>query len=1055
MRTIFLTFLLFAGIVNGLLFAQSSSVSYQQQNLVYRQSFDALSTSGTVSLIGKGPFTLSASPLPFNNLDGWQIWLSAGSSTNASFMAGSGTATTGAAYSLGSTGVQERALGSLATATSSYSFGIIFTNNTGNDLNNFNGSFTAEQWRKGGSGNNNIWSGKYATGTITNINYSPLIAATSLSFSSTQTSTGAASLNGNLPSNQQLIQFNISNIIWKKGEQLLIRWDDTDELGSDDAVGIDDFSFSASSSAAPPSQITALYSLANNPTNADTIQYAVQFGGNISGISTANFRLLSSGISNAAITRIEGSNNTYTATVFTGAGNGILRLGIVNDLNLIPGLSGLPFYAIDSQLIDKEGPIIQSISIPNQFMKQGDTIPVTIRIRAEPIVCKMISGSIAGFPLQSFSKQNDSTYFCNIILPTIGNDINASADLLVSLMLADTLQNKSVVFNSPIQQNRDGIYFQAALWTGGVDSNWQQILNWSSKQLPSDSSHIIIPASAVNMPLIQQNVTLRKLTMDSSAKLTVTGTINISENILADTGAINAVQATISCIGNQVQLLNSRVFKNQQIKTLLINNASTVLLESPLFITKSLGIIKTILQTNDRLYMLHNAVVEQLPNGSNIVGKIYIEHKLNQQKIGNYLVSHPFKDAVSLGSWIAKPITDSLSNFTATDSSNIEQNWLTMDWNNILLNNIWKKHQAIRWNITSNYNSHNAVTDSSNYLSGSVNTGLQEIKLSQTSKGFNAIANPFLSPVNIRAFSKGIGVGNYFWVWNPQQGLNGGYTSLSADANYILNPFQGFIAFSKQPIQNEIFIPELSKTNQWNNDSIPSYENTNHFHVEVGVYGNGKFWDQWVLADITGSRNASDSLDAPKLMNPGLSLFSLSSDQQKLSIDARPLSSSSVIPLRLEKAGIGSFIFKVQKAFFASNNELVLHDRFTNEYLPLKVDSVMSFNITTDSLSTASSRFEISANIPKGNIANLFSTLVVKIFPNPSRDMLTVGFKASSASNTLIQVYSLSGNLVRNLAIGVQQSGSVRIPIADLPNGIYTVTVVSNQLQQSLQFIKQ
>ncbi len=1041
--------------LNGSSFAQSSSILYQQPQSVYRQSFDALNTSGTISITGKGPFTLSASPLSFVNLDGWQIWLSAGSSTNASLIAGSGTATTGAAYSFGSTGIQERALGSIATATSSYSFGIIFTNNTGIDLNHFSGSFTAEQWRKGGSGNSNMWTGKYATGSITNINYSPMIAATSLNFSSIQTSTGASSLNGNLPTNQQVVQFSISNIIWKKGEQLLLRWDDTDEAGSDDGVGIDDFSFSASSNAIPPSQITELYSLANNPTNADTIQYAVQFGGNVSGLSPANFKLRSSGISNAAITKIEGSGNIYTATVFTGSGSGLLRLGIENDQNLIPGLSGLPFYAIDSQIIDKEGPFIQSVSIPNQPMKQGDTIPVTIHIRAESIACKMFAGSIAGLPLQSFNKRNDSIYFCQLILPLTGNDINASSDILVSLILTDSLQNKSVVFNSPIQQNRDGIYFKTALWTGGIDSNWQQILNWSSKQLPSDSSNIIIPTSAVNMPLIQQNVNLKKLILDSSAKLTVTGALIISENILADTGSINALQGSISLIGNQPQVLDGRVFKNQRIHSLLINNASNVSLESPIFITQSLGILKTVLQTNNQLYLLHNAVIQQLPTGSTISGKVYIEHKLNQRKIGNYLLGSPFKDPVSFSSWIAKPINFSLVNSPETDSSNIEQNWLRMDWDNISLNNSWKKHQAIRWNITENYNSNHAITDSSHYLSGSINTGLQEIKLSQTSKGFNAIANPFLSPVSIRSFSKGVGVGNYFWVWNPQQGLNGGYTAISADADYILNPFDGFIAFSKYPNQNELFIPEESKTDKWNNESIPSYENTNHFHLEIGLYGNGKFWDQWVLADIAGSRNASDSLDAPKLMNPGISLYSLGTDQQKLSIDARPVLPISVIPLRIEKASNGSFFFKVKKAFFASNNELVLHDRFTNQYLPLKVDSVMNFNITADSLSTAPSRFEISANTPKGNLANIFSTLVVKIFPNPSRDLLTVSFKASSAGNTLIQVYNISGSIVKNLSMGVQQSGSVRIPIADLPNGMYTVTVVSNQLQQSLQFIKQ
>lgn len=1055
MKIFFMAFLLLAGSATGYLSAQLTTISYAEKNTVYHQSFDALSNSGTINLTGKGPHHLAAPPLLFNGLDGWNIWLSGGTGSNANFLNSAGTATTGSTYSFGSVGSTERALGTLATGSGVYAIGVIFTNNTGTDLTEFSGSFVAEQWRKAGSGNTNKWTGKYATGSIAQINHSPVTAVSQLNFSTIQGSTGVSSLNGNLPINQQLIQFHINNIHWKNGEQLLLRWDDTDEPGSDDAMAIDDFSFSASSNAAPTTQISNLYSLANNPTNSDTIQYAVQFEGNISGLSTANFVLKTNGISHASITKIEGSGNAYTASIFTGIGNGLITLGIENDANIIPGLAGLPFYALDSQMIDKEGPIIQSVSIPNQWMKRGDTISVTIRIRGEAILCKMLSGNIAGFPLQLLSKLNDSTYSSQFILPSNGNNIKASGNIPVSLILLDTLQNQSLDFSTPIEQDRDGIYFQSVLWTGNINNSWLEPLNWNTKQLPSDTSDVIIPATAINMPLIQQNINLSKLTIDSLAKLTITGTLHISESILADTGSIDASDGSIVLTGDSPQQLNGKVFKKQQIKALLINNSSSVSLESPLFITKSLGILKTIFQTNNQLYMLHNAVVEQLPNGSSISGKIYIEHKLNQRKIGNYLVAHPFKEGVSLGSWIAKPITDSLSNFPATDSFNIEQNWLGMDWNNILLNNVWKKNQAIRWNISPNSNSDNSIADSSNYLCGAINTGLQEIKLTQTSKGFNIIANPFLSPVNIQNFSKGIGVGNYFWVWNPQQGLNGGYTSLSADADYILNPFQGFIAFSKQPIQNELFIPELSKTNQWNNDSIPSYQNTHHFHVEIGVYGNGKFWDQWVLASIPASSSMSDTLDAIKLKNPGLNFYSLSTDKHKLSIDARQLLPNTVIPLRLELTGNGSFFFKVQQAFLAGNNELVLHDRFTNQFLPLKKDSIMAFNISSDSLSIAPNRFEISTHIPQGNLSQLYSSLFIKIFPNPSRDILTVGFKASIAGNTQIQVIAATGNIVKNISVGIQQSGSIRMPISDLPAGIYTVTVISNQLQKSIQFIKQ
>lgn len=228
-------------------------VRYTSPAALYSQYFDGLPLSGSFSLTGKGPFSLAANPVNGGGLDGWQVWLYAETNTNAAFTAGTGSSTGSGVYSFGNSGSPERALGSLASGTGVYAIGVVFTNETGTILNQFTLSFTAEQWRKGGSTNKNLWAFRYKTGAINSIDQPNLLSEPKLDFGSLVTTSGGGSLNGNLPQNRQLIRFTVTGIKWKQGEQLLLRWDDADEAGSDDAVGIDDLHFSAELVSSPPS----------------------------------------------------------------------------------------------------------------------------------------------------------------------------------------------------------------------------------------------------------------------------------------------------------------------------------------------------------------------------------------------------------------------------------------------------------------------------------------------------------------------------------------------------------------------------------------------------------------------------------------------------------------------------------------------------------------------------------------------------------------------------------------------------------------------------------
>lgn len=261
MRGLFSTWILLLGLSLTASYAQTgfTPIIYTTAGASYSQRFDGLPATGSFSLTGRGPLALSAAPINAGSLSGWQIWMMAGSNTNAGFVPGTGTATGNGVYSLGNSSTTERALGTLSSSTSIYAFGLILTNQTGNLLNSFTISFTAEQWRKGGSTNKNTWTFHYKTGIISQLDEDSLQEDSHLNFSSVNTSSPGSSLNGNLPANQQTVSFTVSGINWRNGEQLLLRWDDADETGSDDIMAMDDFEFSASLQSSKPqiSQISA------------------------------------------------------------------------------------------------------------------------------------------------------------------------------------------------------------------------------------------------------------------------------------------------------------------------------------------------------------------------------------------------------------------------------------------------------------------------------------------------------------------------------------------------------------------------------------------------------------------------------------------------------------------------------------------------------------------------------------------------------------------------------------------------------------------------------
>jgi hypothetical protein len=225
----------------------------------YTQNFDSLANTGTSSAMPTG-------------------WFFSESGTSASndgkYTAGTGSSNAGDTYSFGAAGSTERALGTLLSGTLTPTIGGCFTNSTGGSIL-VKVNYTGEQWRLGQSGrgadrldfqySTNATSIVDAAATWTDVN--------ALDFNSPITTGTVGALNGNLAANRTVLSSTTVAVV-DPGGTLYLRWNDFNVTGSDDGLGIDDFTLT------PTAGILITY----NPSSLA----AMAFGGTLSQPVTTN-----------------------------------------------------------------------------------------------------------------------------------------------------------------------------------------------------------------------------------------------------------------------------------------------------------------------------------------------------------------------------------------------------------------------------------------------------------------------------------------------------------------------------------------------------------------------------------------------------------------------------------------------------------------------------------------------------------------------------------------------------------------------------------------------
>lgn len=225
----------------------SSGASGNQINIgsAYTQDFNTLPSSSSVSWTDN------------STIAGWYV-TDERNSNLVTFEVGTGSSTGGNSYSFGSSSFSERAMGYLGSNSQDYwNSAIRFLNNTGSTIQSFSISFTGEQWRSGGTSNDNnnkltfyyrVFSA--GAGSMPTSGTSGWTSVSNLNFNPPQTSVSVGAKDGNSASFRSAKSHSF-NVTVSNGQEIYFLWHGDNGAGSDAGLAIDDVSITPAVSTVP------------------------------------------------------------------------------------------------------------------------------------------------------------------------------------------------------------------------------------------------------------------------------------------------------------------------------------------------------------------------------------------------------------------------------------------------------------------------------------------------------------------------------------------------------------------------------------------------------------------------------------------------------------------------------------------------------------------------------------------------------------------------------------------------------------------------------------
>lgn len=606
------------------------------------------------------------------------------------------------------------------------------------------------------------------------------------------------------------------------------------------------------------------------------------------------------------------------------------------------------------------------------------------------------------------------------------------------------------------------------IWNGSVNNLWEEPLNWDCGVLPTSSTAVIIPLSAVTYPVINEGLTgwSKNISIEAGASLTVLGNYNISGTI---SGTLDANEGTLIFSGALPQTIPLNAFSGDIVENITITNPTQVTLESAVKVT---GVVKTIqgnLVSNGFLTLVSDIDRTALISGSetgNVVGSINLQRFLDPA-YGYMYFSSPLKGVTVADFSTYIDLQDPITGFPHFYSYNENRedsfgNDLT-GWEAYIAPSMPldpMEGYAVNFGITGG-----PLTVT---LSGEVNNGPQSRILTNNNgtytKGFNLVGNPYPSPIDwnqTAGWTKtNIDDAVYFFSASSTDPYTGTYSSYiengpSSDGKTtsIIPSMQGFfVHVTDGRAQGTLAINNLARVDDQAQGFHKSMEKSiSLLRISAG-FEKEKMSDPTVIYFNPSAEDSFDKkLDALKLMNTNSrvpSFYSLSPEKKELSINALPASSQSNlvrIPLGYTTQKAGDLIIELQDLEnLAPGFQVYLVDLKRNMYIDLQQG-----NYTTPvSEGSFNNHFELV--LSKEAITDPSELLNIPMSVYATKERISVSLNLNPGAQAEIVVTSISGQVLKTLTASAQETVEIKgIKSA----GVYIIILVSGETRYSKKIL--
>ncbi|MFY7899557.1 MAG: T9SS type A sorting domain-containing protein, partial [Chitinophagaceae bacterium] len=455
------------------------------------------------------------------------------------------------------------------------------------------------------------------------------------------------------------------------------------------------------------------------------------------------------------------------------------------------------------------------------------------------------------------------------------------------------------------------------LFMGYTNASYGTATNWNDGIAASGTTNVTVPTYAWNMPVLGADGAANSLYLNTGSSLSV------GSNIFSVNGTVTVASGATLNTGDNL-VLKSTVSGTARIA----NSAGT------------------------------------------ITGNVTTELFIPSGRRAFRFLSHPFTTAQAMSSLVDDIfVTGSGAGFDATATNEPSSFWFndasnawtaftsTSDAN-------WAQHRGARVlvrgdrtqtaTLTGVNPAPNAVTLD---VTGAVNTGNQNINLTNAGN-FHFVGNPYPSPTDIGSVIDATSnIGTMYWVWNANAVTRGAYVPLTKGSGAYNLAMNG--AFFVQPTTaTTLAFTENNKVASATANLFKMQPTPDQLELQINY--NGTYADKiFVRNDMNATASKLLMEDGSKLMNPDVNVFTLSAESEALTLDTRPISSTTKIPLGFTSTLQNSFEIALSNNRLNNGLPVVLKDKYLNVEHLLTANSPYSFSVTSDVLSQGNNRFEL------------------------------------------------------------------------------------------------